>query len=399
MNKKASYRANSNAWRIGISGFVSLSILIISALATPSLVLVKNATVDTPGGTIHEGSILTGAYTITNTGNETISNIVITDVRNYPTPGANATIPSSGDIGALQAGKSITINDAYTVTEDDICAQGILRGTATAKGMGSDGLDVLSDTSETVTPVQTSASIILQVEPISHPSALAHPGDEVEFKYTVRNPAYNESIYRQPTSVHGLVVADALLGKVSMNRTDLRPGESATGTKKYTIPADKKIISRGVTADADSCKLHVAVGADSNLRIIDPDMTIVATSDRESVKSNDTLNLTITVTNTGDCILSDIVVVDTLPKGLSFVDDGQSEPKPVPNPPLVNSDGTTTLTYTKTQLAKSGVFKIDIAIRSNGQANGRLRNSVQANATDLLNTIIGPKVASKDVTV
>jgi uncharacterized repeat protein (TIGR01451 family) len=397
MKEKVSNQAN--AWRIVIAGFVSLSLIIVSAWATPSLDLVKNATVDTPGGTIHEGTILTSAYTITNTGNETINNIVITDVRNYPTPGFNATIPSSEDLGSLQAGKSITINDAYTVTEDDICAQGILRGTATAKGKDSVGCDVVSDTSETVTPVQTSASIILQIEPISHPLALAHPGDEVEFKYTVENPAYNESIYRCPTSVHGLVVVDTLLGKVSMNKTDLKPGESATGTKKYTVLADKKTFSSGVTADADSCKLHVLVGADSNLRIINPDMTIVATSDKASVKSNDTLNFTITITNTGDCTLSDIVVVDTLPKGLSFVDDDQSEPKPVPNPPLVNSDGTTTLTYTKTQLAKSGVFKIDIAIRSNGQANGRLRNSVQANATDLLNTIIGPKVASKDVTV
>lgn len=398
MNKKYSCQENSGAWLIAIIILASLLLFGSSAGASLSLDLAKNATVDTPGGTIHEGTILTCTYKITNTGNETISNIVVTDARNYPTPGSNVTIPSTGDLGSLQPAKSITINDSYKVTEADICALGGLIGIATARGKDLQGGDVFSISCKTTNLVELASALIIRTESVSHPLHLAYPGDEVSIKYIVTNPAYSEPIYMKPTTVHGLVVVDSKLGKISMNKTDLKPGEISTGTKTYKVPKGITSFSSVAEADADSCASHVLAGVGVNLQVINPDMAIAVASDKGSGKLNDTLTFTINVTNKGDSILNNVVVVDTLPKGLTFVDEIGSSPKPVQNPPPVNPDGTTTLTYTMGQLTQSSGFDIDIVARFNGDASGKLHNIAEVNATDISNMPIVPRTATKDVT-
>jgi hypothetical protein len=288
MNKKISCQGNSSAWLIANILLASLLLLGSSAGGSFSLDLAKNATVDTPGGTIHEGTILTCTYKITNTGNETISNIVITDARNYPTPGSNATIPSTGDLGSLEPNKSITVNDAYEATEADICALGGLVGMATAKGKDLQGGDVVSNSCRTTTLVELASALIIRTDAISHPLYLAYPGDEVSIKYIVTNPAYSEPFYTKPTAVHGLVVVDSKLGKISMNKTDLKPGEISTGIKKYKVPKGITSFSSVVEAEADSCASHVQSGVGLNIPVINPDMAISVACGKGSGDLNDT---------------------------------------------------------------------------------------------------------------
>jgi uncharacterized repeat protein (TIGR01451 family) len=402
MNEKVSCQANSNVWQIAVIVFVSLLVLSGSAWAAPSapsISLAKTNVVDNIAGTIHEGTILTNIYNITNTGNETISHIVIKDVRNYPTPGPNnVTIPPTGDLGDLAPGDYVETKDQYNATEADVCALGSLTDTATAQGEDLSGGYVTS-TAQTATPVFLAARISVQESSTSHPLKYAHPGDEVIFEYTVQNPAYDPINFPDVTTIRNVVVNSSESGAVTLDKTVLAPGETATGISKMTVPADVSSITNRAYAEGYSCTGNkVTAMAKRTISVINPDMTIVVTSDKNSGKTNDTVTFTITVTNTGDIFLNDVVVVDTLPKGLAFVDDIGSDPKPVPNPPDVNADGTTTLRYSLPQILQSGNFTINIVARFNGDAFGKLRNSAEVNASDVSDTSIGPKIATKDVT-
>jgi uncharacterized repeat protein (TIGR01451 family) len=99
-----------------------------------SLSVVKTAS-DTTDVTV--GQVITYTYTITNTGNSTVSNVAAADVHNGsgtpPVPGSEAlsndtgtlgdstdATPNNGTWSSLAPGDSITFTATYTVTQNDV---------------------------------------------------------------------------------------------------------------------------------------------------------------------------------------------------------------------------------------------------------------------------------------
>ncbi len=99
------------------------------------------------------GEVITYTFTVTNTGNVTLSNVSVSD----PLPGLSAISPAS--VGSLASGASATFTATYTITQSDLDA-GSVDNTATATG--TFGQSEYSDTdSETIT-AQQSPSIDIQ---------------------------------------------------------------------------------------------------------------------------------------------------------------------------------------------------------------------------------------------
>jgi uncharacterized repeat protein (TIGR01451 family) len=130
----------------------------------------------------------------------------------------------------------------------------------------------------------------------------AHVGDEITYTFKVTNNGPNEAV--------NVVVTDSVLG-VIYGPKNLANGISETFTVKYTVR----------TGDSDPLKNTATVTSDTS----DPDLTNneaswtvdilhpaieVSKSGPEYAHEGDTITYTITVKNTGDCPLSDVVVSD-----------------------------------------------------------------------------------------
>jgi gliding motility-associated-like protein len=110
------------------SAVVTITVLIAS---DPSIELIKEASV---GGEGSLGDIITYTFTITNTGNVTLNNIIINDPLISETPIAV--------VGMLEPNDVATVNSYYTITQSDIDT-GSVTNTATASGVDVLGNEIL----------------------------------------------------------------------------------------------------------------------------------------------------------------------------------------------------------------------------------------------------------------
>jgi hypothetical protein len=135
MNTKVSMRDHSKVCQAAVIILISLFFLSISALAAPSLTVVKSVSVvPNSDGNAYQGSSLTSSFLITNTGDVNFDDVKVVDVRNYPyLAGSTDTI----DIPTgLAAGASTTVYSTapYVVTENDATYLPGLSNTATVTG-------------------------------------------------------------------------------------------------------------------------------------------------------------------------------------------------------------------------------------------------------------------------
>jgi len=88
---------------------------------TPSIALIKTAAYvdNAPAGVTNPGDQVTYVFTVTNTGNVTLSNVTVTD----PLVGLSAITPAS--VASMAPGAVVTFTASYTITQADINAGGV----------------------------------------------------------------------------------------------------------------------------------------------------------------------------------------------------------------------------------------------------------------------------------
>ena len=239
------------------------------------------------------GGTISYTITVTNTGNVTLTNVVVADAK----VGLNATIAT------LAPGGVETYTRTYTVTQTDVDA-GQVVNTATATGKDPDGNDVTDDDTETVTGTKTPA---IEVVKTAASAVLPAVGDSISYTITVTNTGN--------VTLTNVVVADA---KVGLNTTiaTLAPGGVETYTRTYTV----------TQTDVDAGQVVNTASATGK----DPDGNDVTDDDTETVTGTKTPSIevvkvaspatyaaageviayTITVTNTGNVTLTNVVVSD-----------------------------------------------------------------------------------------
>src|SRR5205814_577608 len=122
------------------------------------------------GGNI--GDAITYSITVTNTGDEALTDVVVND----PLLGGDlAGFPST-----LAVGASVTKTFTHTVTADD---PDPLTNTVTASGTGADSDQTVSDQAECSTDV-----VHPTIDLVKDGPALAHVGDTITYTFTVTNP-------------------------------------------------------------------------------------------------------------------------------------------------------------------------------------------------------------------
>ena len=255
------------------------------------------------------GDTINYTITITNTGSVTLANITYDD-------------PLLGKTGVaapettLAPGASTTINLSYgPVTEADATAGNVVN-VVTAYGTPPAGVDPPEPPSDTVTtPVSSlpAISIAKSVEPARVENAKV--GDEVEWSFTVTNTGN--------VTLNTIAIADEMLAARNITVTGLPDTLAPQGavTVKARMPLTQQDINAGVV---DNVAVATAVNpVDSQPVSSDPDdaqvvidrvpgLALEKITDKQQANIGDTINYTITITNTGNVTLAPVTVNDPL---------------------------------------------------------------------------------------
>ena len=183
----------------------------------PALTLLKSGTLNDDDGTpgVSAGDTISYAFTVTNTGNITLSNITLTD------PVATIT---GGPIASLVPGASdnSTFTGSYTITQADIDA-GTFTNTATANSDEGAG----DDDSDTQPLAQNPELTLVKV---ADPQTYTAVSESIAYQFQFTNTG-NVTLSAPFTVVDDTTSDEACPG----TPTSLAPGESITCTGTYTI--------------------------------------------------------------------------------------------------------------------------------------------------------------------
>ncbi len=294
----------------------------------PAMTLVKSSLAPVAA---MKGDEVAYIFVVHNTGNVTLRDIKVSDqkVANI-TP---ATIPS------LPVGERITLRGVYVLKQSDIDS-GVVTNTATVAAKDPNGSTVsdVSGTTEdnddvTVTTIKKTALVTLVKTGVT-PDVSA-VGNTISYTFVVRNTGN--------VTLHNVRVEDARVAGISPAEVlKLEPRETVTLTAAYVITQadmDAGVVTNTATVVAttqqgekitdvsDDNTPDTDVNGDGDLGndptvlslTSNPQISVSQTADKEEVgRTGEIVVYTITVTNTGDVTLYDVLVQDPL-TGLSEV--------------------------------------------------------------------------------
>jgi uncharacterized repeat protein (TIGR01451 family) len=175
----------------------------------PSIQIVKT---DNGAQVDGAGDVITYTLTVTNTGNVTLTNVMVTD----PLTGLDQ------NVGTLNPGASKTVNTDYVVTQGDV-DKGSVLNTALATGDSPDGEDPKAEAKEE-TPIERNPNI--GITKVADRDFVRGEGVIVNYLITVTNTGN--------VTLEDVLVVDPLVG-LSSTIEVLLPGESKQFTGAYTI--------------------------------------------------------------------------------------------------------------------------------------------------------------------
>lgn len=203
-----------------------------------SLVLVKTADANGITDPAQAGQPIVYTFTVTNTGNTTLTAVAITDQLAGLPP---LTYVWPGEPGILLPGDEAVATSTYPITTADI-ERGSVTNNATATGQPPSGDPIASDPQTTTTPLeQVSSLTLVKSANASDVTVPAKPGQPIVYWFTVTNTGN--------VTLTDVAISDELAGLPPLVYTwpagegILLPGEAVTATSTYTITADD--IARG----------------------------------------------------------------------------------------------------------------------------------------------------------
>jgi uncharacterized repeat protein (TIGR01451 family) len=283
---------------------IDTSAATVDALAAPSIAIVKSAT---PNNVVAAGQIVTYSFEVTNTGNVTLTGVIVTD----PLPGLSAvTCPTA----TLAPGDTVTCTAAYTVTIADMNA-GQIDNTASVSGIPPTGPAVSDSDSETITAANAPA---VQIVKTASPTTVTAAGQTVNYTFLVTNTGN--------VTLTGIVVTDPLpgLSAVTCPLATLAPGASTTCTASLVTTqaqVDAGVINNTASVTGNPPTGPAVTDTDSTTvtATATPSIVVVKSATPTTVTAaGQTVTYTFDVTNSGNVTLTAVSVSDALP-GLSAV--------------------------------------------------------------------------------
>lgn|GEM_PF-851050 len=199
----------------------------------PSIELLKTGSIDIgSNGRVDAGEIINYVFTITNTGNVTLTNITLDDT-------VGGITITGGPIATLAPGASNnhTFSGSYTLTQDDVDA-GTYTNTATVSASTPAGGTVTDEDDDTQDldadrsiQLEKTGTLNMDVVP---PNDHADPGDTITYEFTITNLGN--------VTLTDVTVTDSTTGVTleGSSIASLAPGEEddSTYTATYTITQD-----------------------------------------------------------------------------------------------------------------------------------------------------------------
>ncbi|MCY7417124.1 MAG: DUF11 domain-containing protein, partial [Chloroflexi bacterium] len=262
-----------------------------------------------PSGTT-AGSTIAYSFLVTNTGNVTLTGIVVND----PLLAVAPTCP----VTTLAPGASTTCTGTHTITQAEVNA-GVVNNSATATGNAPGGGTTTSPPSTISTPLVTAASLTV-VKTAGAPSGNT-VGSTIAYTFLVTNTG---NVTLTSVSVNDALLAVAPTCPV----TTLAPGASTTCTGTHTIPQAN--LDAGVVNNSATTTGTVPGGGTTTSP---PSTTTTPVTARPAIavsktatlttdggtpgvgNSGDVITYAVTVTNTGNVTLGNLSVLDSFQGG------------------------------------------------------------------------------------
>lgn len=206
----------------------------VNGAANPQMSVTKDVTTGNDPAAV--GNELTYTITTTNTGNQRISNVTVTDplipALTCSIDGTVVASPFTLEAGLNGAGDAVVCTGTYTVTQADIDAQS-LTNTATSEGASPDGTTVTETANDDHPLVPDSGTLTVLKELTTGVASAAYSdvGEGVSFTITVTND--------RVVALENIRVTDSRVPGTCVIAGPLAPGESDNSCVfVYTITQD-----------------------------------------------------------------------------------------------------------------------------------------------------------------
>ena len=275
----------------------------------PAMTLVKSVTSTGPYGV---GSVIAYQFVVTNSGNVTLTNIVVDD--------ALLDAPAACPVTTLAPGASTTCTGMHIVTAAEV-AVGNVHNSATATGQpptppGGPTPSTITSTPSTVDTATEQLPAITLVKSVTSTGPYG-VGSVIAYQFVVSNTGN--------VTLGNIVVNDALLDTAATcAATTLAPGASTTCTGVHTVTAAEVAVGHVHNSATATGQPPTPPGGPTPSTITSPRSTVDTATEQlpaitlvKSVTSTGPYNTgsviayQFLVTNTGNVILSGIMVNDT----------------------------------------------------------------------------------------
>ena len=285
------------------------------------------------------GDVVTYTLKVTNTGNTKLENVVVKDTNNFMgEPVENTKLhfgyrvndDGTWTITSLGVGKSVTITYKYTVVADDL-ANGKLDNIATATIPAREDPTIPEkpvDSNEVIVPLYYKHLTIVKSADRDH----AYPGEVVKYQVTVTNDGtvdMTNVTVSDDTNALGMFIISTGDGYTYNPETKLftipalNVGDSVTLNYLYIVQnGDPETIINVATAHAPK-NPDTEIPGDKDIEepskpvevdVLRDELTIVKNADKSFVDMNGndtTVTYTLTVKNSGNTKLTNVIVTDT----------------------------------------------------------------------------------------
>lgn len=294
------------------------------------------------------GQVITYTITVTNTGNTTLSNIIVRD----PLTGLEEGIEK------LNPGQSVSFQTSYTVTLADI-EKGSVLNTVFVSAEDPDGDTVENTDTETVTAGKK--------------EIIANDDNFGEFPVVyggiLGNILTNDLLNGQPVKWEDvnfeIVDLDGVLGLILDEKGELSLIPGLNEAREYKL---RYVLSEALnpTNNDDAIITFRLVSSDV-------DLSITKTSNGIEIFEGDEFEYEIVVRNVGGTPATNVVVEDKLPAGVTYV---SSRFVSNPNSIQVNQEVSgSTLKYSIPEMPANAVITIYVKVKAN-QLNGSSANTI-----------------------
>ena len=291
---------------------------IITKELNPEITLVKDVDINEIAEA-KAGDVLAYTVTVTNTGDDTLHNVVLTDSMEE----VLSDITYDRETEVLAPSESFVMTAKYTVTQEDI-NKGIVINTAEVTAKDPKDTEVSSnDEVETKLGQVASCAVTKEASVTKISSAEAKPGFEIRYDFTASNTG-NSTLTDVTFTDELLESAETAITWDWADEGILLPGQTINGHAVYTLTQDDisagKVMNIIIMNAKDPKGNPVEPARAEAVTIVEKTAshTVVKTADKElleKAKAGDVISYTMIYKNTGNVVLKDISFTDEMLKG------------------------------------------------------------------------------------